>query len=282
MATSDSTRISPTAHYTSYVWYQNGLSHPALATSLGRILHGLLTPFNHRSARSNGGLTVETFLLQRHLIIDHLLTGAIESGEVSQVVEVACGLSPRGFTFASKYSDLVYVEADLPDMAAHKRSVLESAGLVGANHKVVALDVLQETGPQSLAGSTREHLRADVGTAIITEGLLNYFDRDSVINIWAQFAHVLREWSGGLYLSDLHLASENPDLLLSKLFKRSIELFTRGKTYLHFDQAHDAADALATAGFSSVQLHRPREFKAVAGLPLVRGEDIVRVIAARV
>lgn len=282
MASSESARISPTAHYTSYVWVRNGLSHPALATSRGRILHGLLAPFNRRSARNSDGLTVETFLLQRHLIIDHLLTDAIESGEVSQVIEVACGLSPRGFTFASKYPELRYVEADLPDMATYKQSVLASAGLVGGNHRVIALDILQETGPQSLAESTREHLRTDAGTAIITEGLLNYFDRDSVISVWTQFARALRGRSGGLYLSDLHLASENPDRLLSKLFKRSIEIFTRGKTYLHFDQAEDAADSLVTAGFFSAKLHRPQEFGTIAGLPRMQSPDIVRVIEARI
>jgi len=31
-------RIGPTAHYTGYVWARNGLSHPELNTTEGRIL----------------------------------------------------------------------------------------------------------------------------------------------------------------------------------------------------------------------------------------------------
>ncbi|MEI8259792.1 MAG: NTP transferase domain-containing protein, partial [Deltaproteobacteria bacterium] len=46
MKPDDSARISPTAHYTSYVWFRNGLSHPALVSPAGRALHLLLRPLN--------------------------------------------------------------------------------------------------------------------------------------------------------------------------------------------------------------------------------------------
>ena len=35
---SSSETISPTAHYTGYVWARNGLSHPSLETAQGRLL----------------------------------------------------------------------------------------------------------------------------------------------------------------------------------------------------------------------------------------------------
>ena len=41
---SGSDAISPTAHYTGYVWARNGLSHPALATREGRLLFESLRP----------------------------------------------------------------------------------------------------------------------------------------------------------------------------------------------------------------------------------------------
>ena len=57
-------------------------------------------------------------LLARHHLIDHRLHAAIESGRVGQVIEVAAGLSPRGWRFASRYgSRLTYLEADLPATA---------------------------------------------------------------------------------------------------------------------------------------------------------------------
>ena len=45
-------RIGPTAHYTGYVWARNGLSHPELATTEGRILFDSLQPAMLASRRS--------------------------------------------------------------------------------------------------------------------------------------------------------------------------------------------------------------------------------------
>ena len=96
LPTRGSDAISPTAHYTGYVWYRHGLSHPGLATPEGRALYHAARPFNF-GARSLGGPTLEGFLLARHRAIDALLDQAISSGAVGQVIEVAAGLSPRGW-----------------------------------------------------------------------------------------------------------------------------------------------------------------------------------------
>lgn len=36
--------ISFTAHYTGYIWYQMGISHPAFATAKGKTLAALVHP----------------------------------------------------------------------------------------------------------------------------------------------------------------------------------------------------------------------------------------------
>src|SRR4051812_43465992 len=98
MSATDSSRISPTAHYTSQVWFRHGMSHPALETAFGRRLHAALAPINF-AYRVTGRPNLDEMLLARHRCLDALLERAIASGEVSQVIEVAAGLSPRGFTF---------------------------------------------------------------------------------------------------------------------------------------------------------------------------------------
>ena len=65
--------ISPTAHYTSYVWVRNGLSDPRLQTWQGSCLFYLLEPMMALS-RFSGGTTVEQMLLARHRVLDHILT----------------------------------------------------------------------------------------------------------------------------------------------------------------------------------------------------------------
>src|SRR4051812_25543346 len=88
--------ISPTAHYTAAVWERHGLSDQAFTTPEGRVLHAALSPAMTAS-RLAGGPTLEGFLLARHRVIDQQLEAAIADGRVSQVVELAAGLSPRGW-----------------------------------------------------------------------------------------------------------------------------------------------------------------------------------------
>ena len=170
---SGSDAISPTAHYTGYVWARNGLSHPALETREGRVLFDAARPMNAIS-EAFGGASLETYLLTRHRAIDVLLERAIEHAGVSQVVEVACGLSPRGWRFTRRYGDrLTYIEADLRAMAQRKRRALERMGALSERHRVVEVDALRASGPGSLAG-VAAGLDHGAALAIVTEGLLGY------------------------------------------------------------------------------------------------------------
>src|SRR3954470_24127171 len=201
--------IGPTAHYTAHVWARNDLSHPELDTDQGKALY-LAAALPQLPLHLLGQPTIEDVLLARHIIIDALLEEAIAEGRVCQVLEVACGMSPRGWRFTERHADLVYVEADLPDMAAVKRRALERIGRP-ARHRVAELDALAETGPQSLE-AVAASLDPAVGLAIITEGLLSYLPRAAVLQLWQNFATTLRGFSDGLYLADLHVDEDTPSL----------------------------------------------------------------------
>jgi len=278
-----SSRISPTAHYTAYVWYKHGMSHPALATRLGAVLWRALRPMNLWYERFGERPGLDMSLLARHRVLDHLLERAIVSGEVRQVIEIASGLSPRGYHFARRHrgAGLRYIEADLPEMAAHKRRLLDGAGLRGDNHEIVVMDALAEDGASSLAGVCAAQLDRDRGTAIITEGLLGYFDEDSVRGMWSRFARCLRGFPGGLYLSDLNLAGDVRAMRSAAVFKFLLEKFARGKTYLHFADPADAERALRACGFAAARVHDPDEFAALVDVPGVGRKQIVRLLAAR-
>jgi O-methyltransferase involved in polyketide biosynthesis len=249
-------RIGPTAHYTGYVWARGGLSHPELATTEGRILFDSLQPAMLAS-RALGGPTLESYLLARHRAIDLRLEEAIEAGEVSQVIEVAAGLSPRGWRFVNRYEHLVYVEADLPDMAVRKCGALERMGSLGERHRVRALDVLRDDdGPGSLAAETADLDHAQ-GLAIITEGLLGYLSTNAVKNVWRRFANVLDEFPHGRYISDLHLGGAvTPQV---RAFRMLLSAFVRGRVYLHFDDAPEAEAGLLAAGFAAAEVGRAVE-----------------------
>jgi O-methyltransferase involved in polyketide biosynthesis len=274
---SGSAAVSPTAHYTGETWVKNGLSHPELATWQGRFLHGALALPNAAS-RALGGPTLEGLLLARHRIIDARLDELIQGG-VSQVVEVACGMSPRGWRFAQRYGDrLTYIEADLPGMAQRKREALARMGSLGEHHRVVELDVLRPGGPGSLE-ALAEDLDPAGGLAIITEGLLSYLDDATVEALWARFAAVLGRFDRGAYLSDLRFA--RPDRgVPERTFDRILSAFVRGKVHAYRGDEATAAAALRAAGFAEVQLHRGDDHPAAADLRGDAGAAVICVIEA--
>lgn len=264
--------ISPTAHYTGYVWFAHGQSHEAFATRGGRLMYRALRAPN--VVLHHAGLpTIEGMLLARHRLIDLRLTQAIEAGEISQVIEVAAGLSPRGWRFRQRHGDrITYVEADLPGMISRKRKVLAEIGGESDTHRTVQIDALSDSGPTSIDAICAS-LDPARGTAIITEGLVNYFDTPTMIAMWQRFATALRRFPRSLYLSDLILRDGNRGPFV-KGFGWLLAAFVRGKVHMHFDSAEEAEDALASAGLAGVLLD-PRDF--AFELP-----DLERAGAARV
>ncbi|HEX2265521.1 MAG TPA: class I SAM-dependent methyltransferase, partial [Solirubrobacterales bacterium] len=253
--------VSPTAHYTGETWVRNGLSHPELATWQGRVLHRTLA-LPIAASRAAGGPTLEGLLLARHRIIDSLLEDLIDGG-VTQVVEAACGMSPRGWRFARRYGDrLTYVEADLPGMARRKREALARIGSAGDRHRVVDLDVLRDGGPGSLDSLAGE-LDPAQGLAIITEGLLTYFDDETVEALWTRLARVLGRFDKGVYLADLRFA--RPDRgVPERAFDVILGAFVRGKVHAYRGDESTAEASLRAAGFREARLHRGDEHPAAA------------------
>lgn len=279
-ARADSAHISPSAHYTGYVWYRHRLADPAFATGLGRCVHGLLSPITW-GARVGFGLDIEHLLLQRHLLIDARLAAAIEQRGVCQVVEIACGLSPRGRRFSVRYPQVRYLEADLPPMAVRKRLLLHGEGWLDGRHQVKSVDILAPGGAQSLVGLFAG-LDRNEPVVVITEGLVNYFELPVIEAFWTRLAHQLGEFSQATYLTELY-----PDLREHPRYRQlrwGVDLvgrLTRGNYPLHYRSAEDIVEAFGRCGFQSTQVLDPNEQAASLGLAPGRWPSLVRVIEAR-
>lgn len=271
---SSSEAVSPTAHYTGYVWARNGLSHPALETLEGRILFESLRPLMTANALLGRG-TLESYLLARHGAIDRLLERAIGDGRVHQVIEVAAGLSPRGWRFVSRHPQLTYVEADLAGMSARKRRALARIGSDPGRHRARELDVLRDDGPGSLAAVASE-LDRDAGLAIITEGLLPYLPTDAVNAIWRRFATTLKGFARGTYISDMHVGEAEG--AAERAFRVLLGMFVRGRVHLHFNSTAEVAAALRSAGFAAAEVSPAVEL--LDGAPRDRTSRVAHILEA--
>jgi O-methyltransferase involved in polyketide biosynthesis len=272
-----STAISPTAHYTGETWVRHGLSHPELATWQGRVMHGALAaPL--LASKTLGGPTLDGLLLARHRIIDAILDELIRADEVSQVLEAASGMSPRGWRFTERYGDrLTYIEADLAAMAARKRDALARMGSLTERHRVEEVDVLRDGGPGSLEALV-EGLDPDGGLVIITEGLLTYLDQATVDGLWARTAAVLKPFRRGTYLADLRLGADRGTA--ERAFDAILSGVVRGRVHTYRGDEASAEAALKAAGFAQVRLHRGSTHPAAAQVRDDPGADVIRIVEA--
>ncbi len=281
MSPPDTARISPTAHYTGHVWERAGLSHPALAGIPDRTLFQLARPLMWVGSAFSGGLTLEDILLQRHRIIDALLTEAIERDGITQVIELAGGLSGRGLRFTARYPQLRYLEGDLPDMVARKQAAADAAGASSPRHRIAHINALLDDGPTSIGAVAPAWLDTTRPVVVITEGLINYFDTPTIAAMWARFARLLRDFGGGLYLSDIRLNEAATGFAAVRVFLRLLSMIARGRVHSHFSSGSDAIAALQAAGFSSAALHQPADWADRVQLKVGRRGAIIQVLAAR-
>jgi len=279
----ESSRISPTGRYTAHVWIRHGLAPEVLDSRFGRALHAGLRPLNFAYQQLARRPNLDSMLLARHLALDQLLARAVERDGVRQIVEIAAGFSGRGVRFSRRFAErsLLYVEGDLPGVVREKRRALRAAGLEWSQHPIVDLDALKDTGAGGLEAVVAERLSTDVATAIVTEGLLPYFDGSTVLSMWRRFATVLARFPVGIYLSDLHLGSELRSLRSARAFRGALGVFARGRVHVHFSDEAAVARATRGAGFATARLHRPTGLDPDLPIPARDLGHVVRILEAR-
>lgn len=275
----DTSRISISAHYTGYVWYKNGLSDSRFVTPMGFAANILFTPAN-AILKGLSGSHIDTFLLQRHLMLDHLLCHLIENEGVEQVVEFATGLSPRGFRISEKYPQISYLETDLPDMAARKAVLLNKLDRP-VRHGIRSCNILDAQGPDSIH-NVLKGLDPHKKTVVISEGLVNYFSLPVIREVWSRLAKSLKAFPDAYYLTDLYPnLTEHPSYRYVKIAQKLVGTLTRGDWPLHYNNNEEIKEGFLQDGFNKVNVFDPTSFREKLKLPLDAKESLVRVIQAK-
>jgi O-methyltransferase involved in polyketide biosynthesis len=249
---SKSSNISPTALITGHMWYRYGLSHRAFTNAAGRSLDRLFSKLAQPAIKVTG-LSFDDLMLARHRGIDDALTQAIDTGHVTQVIELAAGLSPRGWRMTKKYGEsILYVETDLPHMITRKETLLDRNRLRGPRHSVQAINVLSASGADSLA-ALFDSLDPTQGVAIISEGLLNYLDDQQLMFALNNIANVLQAHEHNIFLADYYLNDEIKGVITTT-FLAMLKTFVRGHVSIHDANVEMATSRLKQCGFTKVAL----------------------------
>lgn len=275
----DTSSISFTAHYTGFIWYRFGLSHPAFATREGCSYFQFLRPFE-AAARRVIGSDIKTTLLQRHHLIDRELETLINQYPDLQIVELACGLSPRGWRFHRRYPGIRYVEADLPGMAARKQALLQDLKSLDQRHQVQTCNILVQDTPDSLEALLLRELDPKRPVAVITEGLVNYFRLEDISAFWSRLSAALQRFPGGFYLTDIYpQVTHHRFFHWIRLANKTLKHSSRSNFTMHFEQPEEARQCLSRCGFEDVTVFNPDQ-EQLAAAPRSEGGSLVWVIRA--
>ena len=276
----DTASISFTGLYTGEVFYRNGLSPSFLATPAGGALYHLMTPME-TAGRWLGGTNLRLMLVQRHLLMDDLLAYWIRERGVTQVLEIASGMSPRGLRFRRRFPEITYVETDLPGMSERKRRELEAQGCLNERHRVCPLNVFHGDGPQAMETVVAEHFTEGQPLLVITEGLTSYFTLEAIQPVWRRINELGRRFPGSGYLFETYWRPGE------SAFGRSINRLSGvlgrlsdSNVSFHFSSADQVQQSLRELGFRSVRVHDPRDHIERLRLPTGRGDSLVRIVEA--
>lgn len=245
--------ISFTAHYTGYIWYQMGISHEALATTKGKSLAYLVHPIESWAEKYVGG-SMRTTLKQRHTMLDHHLEQLIQESPDLQVLEIACGLSPRGWWFRQHYPSITYRELDLPDMAQTKQNALQQ--IEKNAPEILSVDLFTEAFAQAF-----EVFDPNRPLVVISEGLINYFDKGLLKHLIQSIGHYGATFKKFHYLTDLY-----PEPIKNKLASiiwnssKLLKLMSRSSFSFHFKSPQEVKDFFKDTEFEQITIEQPQIF----------------------
>lgn len=245
--------ISFTAHYTGYIWYSMGISHQALATKKGKTLAALVHPLESWAEKFVGG-SMRSTLKQRHSMLDETLEKLVNLSPELQVLEIACGLSPRGWWFRQHYPNIHYRELDLPDMAAIKQTALQQ--FEQNSPEVLSADLFTQEFE-----SIFKLFDPQKPLVIISEGLINYFSKPLLSELLLSIASYTQQFNQLHYLTDLY--PEPVHHKMATIIWRSSKLLkwaSRSAFSFHFTTPKEVTTFFNENGFSKVQVIKPTSY----------------------
>ncbi|WP_180177062.1 class I SAM-dependent methyltransferase [Acinetobacter sp. YH12039] len=247
---SEHRHISFTAHYTGYIWYSMGISHPVFATRKGKFLARLVHPLESWAEKNVGG-SMRSTLKQRHAMIDQHLDQLITQHPQLQVLEIACGLSPRGWNFRTKHPEIDYRELDLPDMAKIKTQALKQIDPHAP--EVLTGDIFTQDFERIFQSFDPER-----PLVVISEGLINYFDQTLLNKLLQGITEYGASFQELHYLTDIY-----PEPVKNRLARfiwassKLLKVMSRSAFTFHFQSPAELQQFFTHTGFEEVKVVQP-------------------------
>ncbi|MBF0353226.1 MAG: hypothetical protein HQM11_19525 [SAR324 cluster bacterium] len=163
-------------------------------------------------------------------------------------------------------------------MSKRKKSILGKI-TSSANHQVIPCNILLDEGPDSLAEVIRKYCDPQQPVVIISEGLINYFNLETVAQLWSRIARTLGNSVGGWYLLDNYgHFTDHPHFPLVQASSKALQVVARGGVHLHFDNDQEIRKMMSHCGFENIEVYEPKDYFDSLPVPKVNNDTLVRVI----
>ncbi len=263
MSKRDSARISPTANITAHAWDLLGISNAKYFVNPNfKLIFNLIRSIGLPYLINKKNDYIYFMLEPRHRAIDYFM---LTKFPYKQVIEFACGYSPRGMTFAEN-PEFNYIESDLSDILRSKKSKVEevykSKNVKRKNHKFVEADLFNDNLSERLQGFISKNEK----TVVITEGLTIYYDMEHLKKIFSNISQLLKENGGGVYITDIyHEEDLKRNFFNSKVMSYAIKMM-RTEFKSDIDNSEEGESFLRECGFDYVESVNPLLFSKQLGL----------------
>ncbi len=167
---------------------------------------GMMDPKEKERADAMPGLI--PMFEARYLLTDRLL----KQRTAMQILELASGLSPRGYNWSTDLGCIAYVEMDLPEKMVTKRKVVEELHHINKSKDNGSLSLLNGDVTSCLdVANSASHFFLHEPVHVVCEGLLRYLSLEDRQYLAAAVHEVIYhcEDSGGAWITpDIELLSE--------------------------------------------------------------------------
>jgi O-methyltransferase involved in polyketide biosynthesis len=189
-------KISPTAKLTAYLRTFTDIPY----TKEIAVETGAKKTFQELAGESKESMVrFAPFWEARYKVTNRILA----ENNMTQVLEIAAGLSPRGLAM-TRNPDVVYVVTDLPEMLEVEETIAEIIIAKSNGHRSnLHFQAASALDMESLSKAATA-FKFDRPLAIITEGLFPYFNRREQGVLAGNIHEVLGKYGGLWIVSDVH------------------------------------------------------------------------------
>lgn len=190
---------------------------------------------------------------QKRVRLSKELDKLIESYHPEQIIELACGYSPRGLILTQKNPNLIYVETDFSAVIAKKKRIFREIErkeeiTLSKNHHLVKFDAVGK----SLYGSLKKLIDRKKRTLVVAETLASYLSPSEHELLIKNVKEVLDKVKEGAYLS------HEGKGMLSGFFGKLL-IFYRNKvaktrSHKHFANSKEIKNYFLKKGFKNVRV----------------------------